>query len=85
MKEDGNETIGDSTRVRMGLLIIILGFCCGGAWWAATIKARVDTLVDLVARYQANSEKDSANMAQMITRMEKLEWRLSIMEKKLDK
>lgn len=69
----------------MGLLIIILGFCCGGAWWAATIKARVDTLVDLVARYQANSEKDSANMAQMITRMEKLEWRLSIMEKKLDK
>lgn len=83
--KDESETIGDSTRVRMGLLIIILGFCCGGAWWAATIKAKVDTLVELVARYQSNAEKDSANMVLLVNRMEKLEWRLNAIERKLDK
>lgn len=83
MKDEG-ETIGDSTRVRMGLLIVILGFCFGGAWWAATIKAKVDTLVELVAKYQTNADRDSATLVLLVNRLEKMEWRLTAMEKKLD-
>ncbi len=82
MKDDNETTVGDSTRVRLGLLITLVGFCCLGAWWAATMKAKVDTLIEFTAKYQAAKEADALVITRIEARIEKVEWRLNAVEAK---
>ena len=41
--------LGESTPVKLGFIIGLLGLCAGGfgfwIWWAATISAKIDTMI----------------------------------------
>lgn len=43
-----HRTISENTTVQVGLVLAVLGFVAGAMWWAATINAKVDSLLTVV-------------------------------------
>lgn len=56
-KANGKVTLGESTPVKLGLVILFIGFCLSLAWWAATISAKLDVVVSDI-RVIKGDEKD---------------------------
>ena len=80
-QEERQSELSDGTKVRMGLLITILGFCCGGAWWASAIKSKVDTLVELVSQYKTTTDNTSSSIDSLRVRMQRMEWEVETLKK----
>lgn len=80
-------TLSESTKVRLGLLITILlgvfGGLVGGVWWAATITAKVDTLIEFNASTKAQILLDSQHISDLEKATQKLEWKIGVLESKI--
>jgi hypothetical protein len=84
--EDGTDvvTIGESTRLRLGLLIGILAGVVGGivsgVWWAATLSSKVDYILEGQNGTKAQVIATTAHVSEMQQLIQKLDWRASAAE-----
>ena len=65
--------IGDNTKVRLGLLIGMVGFLVAGTWWAASVSNKLDSLVD-------NQKQNTALTASHVNEITSIKSRLDLMD-----
>lgn len=61
--------IGDTTPVKLGFVIALLGLCAAGfgawIWWAATISSKMDTLINQQSSMMATANGHGASIAEL--------------------
>lgn len=70
--------ITENTTIRMGLALILAGYIFGTAWWAASMNAKVDSLITMTASIAAERKEDKKEIDALKERVWKLELRLPV-------
>lgn len=90
MQQDAGEstvTIGDSTRLRLGLLVSIffgvVGGLFAGVWWAATLSSKVDYIIEGYSSSRNQITISSQHIAELQQLVQKLEWKVTAAELRL--
>ena len=66
--------LSERSNVQIGLVIGIVAFVCGAVWWAATIQAKLDTMVTLFQEFQKSN-------THLITSYQEIANRVTIIDK----
>lgn len=79
-----HQAISESTKVRLGLLIAILGLVLGGivsgVWWAATITAKVNVILDFNNTTKEVVKEHTQQIGALEKATQKLELKVSVLE-----
>lgn len=67
--------IGENSAVALGVVIGAIGAAGAGVWWAATLSAKVDTLISLVSGMKGDIGRLDSEMVKIQERVLLLEQR----------
>lgn len=65
--------ITENTTIRLGLAVVLAGYIFGTAWWAASMSAKVDSLLTMTAANAAERKEDKKEIEALKERVWKLE------------
>jgi len=65
--------ITENTSIRLGLAILLAGYLVASTWWAASMSAKVDSLIAMTAAIVAKREEDKKEIDSLKERVWKLE------------
>lgn len=82
-----SETLSESTKVRLGLLIAILGLMMtgifGGVWWAATITAKVNVILEFNHASKEQGKEHGARITALEQSHQRLDMKQSVLESRV--
>ena len=85
--DSDHEALGESTKVRLGLLIAILGLVMtgivGGVWWAATITAKVNVILEFNNQTKESAKEYAAQIGTLDKLTQRLEMKISVLESRV--
>lgn len=57
MSEGEQKSIGEKSTVQIGLIILLVSFFCGAAWWASAMQSKLDTVIEEVRSAKTFNER----------------------------
>lgn len=67
--------LSENSTVRLGLVVLIVGYVFGTAWWAATMNAKVDSLITMASVASVEQKELQKQVDELKERVWKLEVR----------
>lgn len=62
-------SIGETTTIRVSLIVVLAGFLVGTVWWAATLQTKVDTLLNNTTKYDSTAGSHAAQITDLNSRV----------------
>lgn len=78
---DSTPSLGKETPVRLGLIMVLVGFITGATWWAASIDTSIKSMARILTSIEASIEVMHGERIRDEARSQQLESRLELMNK----